>query len=130
MIEGGMDVARINFSHGTGAQHAEWVSMIRQFASDLGRNVAILGDLSGPKLRTGTISKAPVLLNAGDPFTLITEPVSGDWRGVSVSFPGLPEAVKPGETILLNDGAIELVVETVGAGSVQTRVRVGGLLVA
>src|SRR5512134_256725 len=105
MMQAGMDVARINFSHGTHAQHAEWVSRIRQLASELGRNVAVLGDLSGPKLRTGTLSKTPVVLNAGDPFTLSTEPIRGDWRGVSVSFPGLPDAVKPGETILLNDGA-------------------------
>jgi pyruvate kinase len=128
MIEAGMDVARINFSHGTAVQHGRRVSLIRQIASDLGRNVALLGDLGGPKLRTGTVSKAPVLLNAGDPFTLTTEPLAGDWRGVSVSFPGLPEAVKPGESVLLNDGAIELVVESVTARSVQTRVRVGGLL--
>lgn len=128
MIQAGMDVARINFSHGTRTQHAEWILRIRQIASELGRNVAVLGDLGGPKLRTGTLSKAPILLNAGDPFSLTTEPIAGDWHGVSVSFPGLPGAVKPGETILLNDGAIELMVESVTAGSVQTRVHVGGLL--
>ncbi len=128
MIQAGMDVARINFSHGTLAQHTRWVSTIRQIASELGRNVAILGDLCGPKLRTGSLSKAPVVLNTGDAFILTTERISGDWQRVSVSFPGLPHAVKPGETILLNDGAIELVVESVAPGSVETRVRVGGLL--
>jgi pyruvate kinase len=128
MVQAGMDVARINFSHGTHTQHGEWISKIRQLASELRRNVAVLGDLSGPKLRTGTLAKPPVVLNVGDPFTLTIEPISGDWRGVSVSFPGLPDVVKPGETILLNDGAIELVVESVTAGSVHTRVRVGGLL--
>lgn len=128
MIQAGMDVARINFSHGTRVQHAEWISRIRRIASDLGRTVAILGDLCGPKLRIGTLSKSPIVLNAGDPFRLTTEPVNGDWRGVSVSFPGLPDAVKPGETILLNDGAIELTVERISAGAVDTRVRIGGLL--
>lgn len=128
MIHAGMDVARINFSHGTPEQHAAWIERIRQIASELGRNVAVMGDLGGPKLRTGPLSKTPILLNTGDPFTLSTAPIIGDWHGVSVSFPGLPDAVKPGETILLNDGAIELVVESVTAGSVQTRVRVGGLL--
>lgn len=128
MIQAGMDVARINFSHGTRAQHAEWVSRIRGIASELGRTVAILGDLCGPKLRTGPLSKSPIVLNAGDSFTLTTEPVAGDWRRVSVSFPGLPDAVKPGETILLNDGAIELLVERISGGAVQTRVRIGGLL--
>ncbi len=128
MIQAGMDVARINFSHGTRVQHTEWISRIRQIASELGRTVAILGDLCGPKLRTGPLSKSPIVLKAGDPFTLTTEPVTGDWRGVSVSFPGLPDAVKPGETILLNDGAIELAVETISAGAVHTRVRIGGFL--
>jgi pyruvate kinase len=128
MIQAGMDVARINFSHGTHAQHAGWVSRIRQLAEELGRNVAVLGDLSGPKLRTGTLSKSPVFLDPGDAFLLSTESIPGDWRGVSVSFAGLPDAVKPGESILLNDGAIELVVESIVAGSVHTKVRVGGQL--
>jgi pyruvate kinase len=128
MIQAGMDVARINFSHGTRTEHAGRVALIRQIASELGRNVAVLGDLGGPKLRTGTISKPPAVLKVGDPFTLTTEPIGGDWHGVSVSFPGLSEAVKPGESILLDDGAIELVVDSVTARSVQTRVRVGGPL--
>lgn len=128
MIQAGMDVARINFSHGTHSQHAAWISTIRQLAKGLGRNVAVLGDLSGPKLRTGALAKSPVFLNAGDPFILTTDSIGGDWRGVSVSFPGLPEVVKPGDTILLNDGAIELAVESIAAGSVHTRVRVGGQL--
>lgn len=128
MIQAGMDVARINFSHGTRAQHTEWISRIRQIGSELGRTVAVLGDLCGPKLRIGPLSKSPIQLNSGDPFTLTTDAVTGDWRGVSVSFPGLPDAVKPGETILLNDGAIELAVERISPGAVHTRVRIGGLL--
>jgi len=128
MIQAGMDVARLNFSHGSREQHAAWVSTIRRLATELGHNVAVLGDLSGPKLRTGSLSKDTILLNAGDAFTLTTESIQGDWRGVSVNFPGLPAAVKPGEAILLNDGAIELVVESITGGSVRTRVRVGGLL--
>lgn len=128
MIVAGMDVARINFSHGTHEEHARLVKEIRNLSAEVGRNVAILGDLSGSKLRTGELSKEPVLLKAGDPFTLTTESVPGDWKRVSVNFRGLPEAVKPGDTILLNDGAIHLIVESVSSGEVVTRVRVGGTL--
>ena len=128
MIQAGMDVARINFSHGTSQEHVDRVGRIRALAGELGRTVAVLGDLAGPKLRTGNMTRESVLLKAGDPFTLTSEPIDGDWRSASVSFPGLEHAVKPGETIMLNDGAIDLVVEAVSAGLVRTRVRVGGFL--
>jgi pyruvate kinase len=128
MIRGGMDIARINFSHGTSGEHADRISRIRTLAHALGRNVGILGDLAGPKLRTGNMTKESVVLKAGDPFRLTSEPIEGDWRAASVSFPGLSDAVKPGETILLNDGAIDLIVEAVTAHTVETRVRVGGML--
>lgn len=128
MIRAGMDMARINFSHGTSGEHADRISRIRTLAHTLGRNVGIIGDLAGPKLRTGNMAKESVVLKAGDPFRLTSDPIEGDWRVASVSFPGLSDAVKPGETILLNDGAIDLVVEAVTAHAVETRVRVGGML--
>ena len=128
MIRAGMDMARINFSHGTSGEHADRISRIRTLAHALGRNVGILGDLAGPKLRTGNMTKESVVLKAGDPFRLTSDPAEGDWRMASVSFPGLSDVVKPGETILLNDGAIDLIVEAVTAHAVETRVRVGGVL--
>ena len=128
MIEAGMDVARINFSHGVQDEHAKVIKEIRNMASELGRNVAILGDLSGTKIRTGILLKEPVMLRSGDPFRLTTESVDGDWKQVSVNFKGLPEIVKPGDTLLLNDGAIHLTVESVGARDVTTRVIIGGTL--
>ncbi len=128
MIRAGMDMARINFSHGTSGEHADRITRIRALARDLGRNVGIIGDLAGPKLRTGNMTKESVMLKAGDPFRLTSDPIEGDWRAASVSFPGLSDVVKPGETILLNDGAIDLVVEAVTATAVETRVRVGGVL--
>ncbi len=128
MIVAGMDVARVNFSHGSSREHADRIARIRAIADSVGRIVAVMGDLSGPKLRTGLLSRESVMLRAGDPFTLTTTDVPGDWRTVSVGFPGLAEAVKPGDTILLNDGAIDLVVERVDHAAVTTRVRVGGLL--
>ena len=128
MIEAGMDVARINFSHGTHEEHAKTVRQIREIAFEMGANVAILGDLAGPKIRIGSLAKDPVILKAGDPFTLTNVSVPGDWQGVSVNFPGLPGAVRPGDRILLSDGTITLTVESVSAKTVDTRIQVGGML--
>ncbi|MEO5657095.1 MAG: pyruvate kinase, partial [Nitrospiria bacterium] len=99
MIEAGMDVARLNFSHGTLEDQGKRIDRIRSIARSLGRTVAILGDLAGPKLRTGILDRESVILKAGEPFILTSRPMVGDWRGVSVSFSGLSAAVKPGETI-------------------------------
>ncbi len=128
MIEAGMDVARINFAHGTHEEHAKIVKEIRNIASELDHNVAILGDLSGSKIRTGTLAKEPIILKPGDPFRLTIEPVIGDWQQVSVNFKGLPQFIKPGDTLLLNDGTIHLAVESVSPQDVMTRIRVGGEL--
>ncbi|MFZ5862949.1 MAG: pyruvate kinase [Nitrospirota bacterium] len=128
MILAGMDVARVNFSHGDAREQSGRIARIRAVAESLGRTVAVIGDLAGPKLRTGTLSREAVMLRAGDPFILTANRVPGDWRSVSVDCPELTEAVKPGDTILLSDGTIELVVERVGDGDVATRVVVGGLL--
>jgi pyruvate kinase len=128
MILAGMDVARVNFSHGAGREQSDRIARIRSTAEAVGRTVAIMGDLAGPRLRTGSLSRESVTLRAGDPFTLTVNEVPGDWRAVSVGFPGFTNAVKPGDTILLSDGTIELVVERVDRAEVTTRVRVGGLL--
>lgn len=128
LIRAGMNVARLNFSHGTLAEHAERISRIRAAARATGRRVAILADLPGPKMRLGSIQPEPIELAAGAPFTLTTEPVVGDARRVSVSFQRLPQVVKPGDRLFLNDGLVQVTVEQVAGPEVHCRVLVGGEL--
>ncbi len=128
MVRAGMDVARLNFSHGSFDEHAGAISAIRAAAERAGRRVAILADLPGPKMRVGTFAEEPVDLKPGDPFVLTTAPVDGTAERVSVSFAGLPQAVKPGDRLYLNDGVIELEVAAVSGPEVRCRVRVGGEL--
>ncbi len=128
LIQSGMNVARLNFSHGTQASHEEVIQHIRRLASRLNHPVAILQDLSGPKIRIGPIEKGEVFLNSGDMFTLTNRQVPGDSQEVSVSYPNLPEEVHPGDTLLLCDGALELEVEETGSQDIECRVIVGGPL--
>lgn len=128
LLRAGMDVARLNFSHGTFAEHAERIARIRAAAQATGRRVAILADLPGPKMRLGPIQPEPVELALGAPFTLTTEPVLGDARRASVSFRRLPQVVKPGDRLFLNDGLVQLSVEQVAGPDVHCRVLVGGEL--
>ena len=101
MLEAGMDVARINFSHGDFGSHQRVMDNLRQAARAVGRRLAILADLPGPKMRLGQISPEPVVLAPGASFSLTTEEVIGDASRASVSFAFLPQAVKPGDTLLL-----------------------------
>lgn len=128
MILAGMNVARLNFSHGDFAGHREIVERIRAAARSTGRRVAIMGDLPGPKMRIGQLAREPVELKAGDSFVLTTEDIVGDASRVSVSFARLPQAVKAGDRLFLNDGFIELEVTGVEGGDVRCRVQVGGEL--
>jgi pyruvate kinase len=128
MLEAGMDVARINFSHGDFDSHRRVIHNLRQAASAVGRRLAILADLPGPKMRLGQISPEPVVLALGASFSLTTEEVIGDARRASVSFAFLPQAVKPGDTLLLADGLIQLEVLDVQGKVVNCRVIVGGEL--
>ena len=128
MIRAGMNVARLNFSHGDFTGHKKVIENLREAARTAGRRLAILADLPGPKIRIGQFAQEPVELKSGDPFTLTTEGVGGDSRRVSVSFPTLPQAVKPGDLIYLNDGFIQLEVLAVKAPEVRCRVIVGGEL--
>ncbi len=132
LLEAGLDVARLNFSHGTHDDHQAVFSCLRRLSQELGRAITILQDIQGPKIRTGEISGGHVLLEAGQKLTLTTQPVVGDAHLVSVDFLGLPASVKPGSRILVDDGNLELVVESVapqpGGGSVGTRVVLGGEL--
>ncbi|HEY62589.1 MAG TPA: pyruvate kinase, partial [Anaerolineae bacterium] len=128
LILAGMDVARINFSHGTQQDHADAINHIRQASSDLERPITILLDLQGPKIRTGELEKGEVELKAGKPFILTTKRIVGNEEQVSVDFPGLPSSVHQGGRILLDDGHLELKILSVGKYSVKTRVVVGGFL--
>ncbi len=128
MILAGMNVARLNFSHGDFTGHAEVVENIRAAARATGRRVAILGDLPGPKMRVGKLAREPIELAPGDSFVLTTDEIIGDAARVSVSFSGLPQAVKPGDRLFLNDGFIELEVIEAAGTEVRCKVRVGGEL--
>ncbi|HWP35028.1 MAG TPA: pyruvate kinase [Thermodesulfobacteriota bacterium] len=128
LIEAGVDVLRLNFSHGDRRTHAESIAAIRDIADGLDRPVGILADLAGPKVRIGEFEGGSATLVAGERFVLTTRPVLGNQAGVSVNYPGLPEDVKPGESILLNDGLIELKVEKVEGPDVHCRVVTGGVL--
>jgi len=128
MIEAGMNVARLNFSHGDFAAHKKVIENLRAASASLGRRIAIMADLSGPKMRIGKFASEPINLNQGDKFTLTTEDIPGDSNRVSVSFAGLPKAVKLGDTLFLNDGYIQLEVSEVKGNDVFCTVMVGGEL--
>jgi pyruvate kinase len=126
MIRAGMDVARLNFSHGDYDRHRRVIAGIRAAAKAAGKRVAILGDLPGPKIRIGKLEPESVDLNAGDAFTLTTQVATGDGAKASTSFTRLPEVVKRGDTLFLNDGIVQLEVQEVRAADVRCRVAVGG----
>jgi len=130
MIEAGMNVARMNFSHGTPDEHLERMKLVRATSRVTGRPVAVLQDLPGPRLRIGRLKHGVVLLNSGSYFTLTSREVEGDSSVVSVNYPSLPSEVRVGDAIYLADGSISLrVVETAGT-EVRCRVVVGGQLLA
>jgi pyruvate kinase len=129
LIRAGMNVARLNFSHGTHAEHAARIAMVRRAAAEAGRHVAILQDLQGPKIRTGPLENGqPVELVAGQRFVITTEPIVGDAHRVSTTYRALPLDVRPRDRILLSDGLIELVVTGHTDTEVETEVVHGGRL--
>jgi pyruvate kinase len=128
LIAAGMDVARLNFSHGDYAFHGENIRRIREIAAQMGKPVAILADLQGPKLRVGQMQEGGVPLEAGETLILTTEPIVGAPGRVPVQYEHLPEAVTPDERILIDDGLLELVVLAVEGHEITTRVITGGLL--
>ena len=128
LIQAGMNIARLNFSHGDFSGHAERIQCIRAAEQATGKRVAIMADLPGPKMRIGTIEPEPVSLIPGDPFTLTTENIVGNAERVSMSFPQLPKVVKPGDQLFLNDGLVQLLVERVAGNDVHCIVVVGGEL--
>ena len=128
IILAGMNVARLNFSHGDFASHRETIAKIRAASQATGRRVAIMADLPGPKMRIGEITDEPIELTSGESFTLTTKKIVGDAARVSVSFSQLPQALKPGDKLFLNDGYIELEVVQVDGSEVRCKVIVGGSL--
>ncbi|HPC58672.1 MAG TPA: pyruvate kinase, partial [Kiritimatiellia bacterium] len=128
LMDAGMNVVRLNFSHGTLDDHAQKIALIRELAAAKGLPIAILQDLSGPKIRTGAFAGGPVELKTGDAFTLTARDVRGDEREVSLTYPALPEDVRAGDTLLLADGALELRVENVTGPDIRCRVILGGQL--
>ena len=128
LIASGMNVARLNFSHGTLDYHRTIISRLKKLRKDLRKPVAILMDLQGPKIRIGNINGGSVQLRPGQEYVLTSEPAQGDEGRVSVSLKSLPHEVSVGHPILLADGNIELRVERVSPPEVFCRVVVGGLL--
>jgi pyruvate kinase len=128
LILAGMNVVRLNFSHGDFSGHGGTIARVRAAAAAVGRRVAIMADLPGPKMRIGKFAEEPVQLVPGETFTLTTEDIPGTRQRVSVSFPQLPASVRPGDRLFLNDGYIELAVVQVDGPDVVCRVQVGGEL--
>lgn len=128
MINAGMNIARLNFSHGEFSYHKTVIDNIRAASRATGKRVAIMGDLPGPKMRIGKLDEEPFELQAGDTFTLTSENITGNRERVSTSFPALPRVVKPGDSLFLNDGIIHLEVLRVDGNDVVCRVAVGGEL--
>lgn len=125
-IEAGMNVARLNMSHGDHSVHTESYKNLREQSEKLGRNVAILADLQGPKIRLATFKNGSEILEPGDTFKITVDDVEGTKEIVGTTFKGLPGDVKPGDTLLVDDGKIRLQAVTVDERTVTTRVIVGG----
>ena len=129
LFEAGMDVARLNFSHGTHEEHAQTIAMLREASSVLKKPLAILADLQGPKIRTGALAGGgTVLLRTGQKFVITTAKVLGDSTRVSTTFHPLPREVKAGDRVLLSDGLIELRVDKTTNRDVICQVENGGVL--
>lgn len=127
MIRAGVNVVRLNFSHGTAQDHVDRAQLVREASQRAGREVAIMADLQGPKIRVGKFAEGKVRLEAGEKFILDasrTEP--GDLKGVGLDYKELPRDVKAGDVLLLNDGLIVLTVEAVRGEEVHTIVKLGG----
>jgi pyruvate kinase len=128
LVKNGMDVARLNFSHGSHLEHRKKIQVIRSVSKELDHPVAILQDLAGPKIRVGEVPKPGIRLEVGQDFTLTTSNVRGTHERVPVSYASLPDEVEPGDRILLSDGSIELVVHKKTSSEVSCEVVTGGLL--
>ncbi|HRH28136.1 MAG TPA: pyruvate kinase, partial [Aquabacterium sp.] len=129
MFRAGVDVVRLNFSHGKAQDHIDRAALVRQVAREVGKVVAIMADLQGPKIRVGKFAEGKVMLENGQPFVLdASRAEPGDIHGVGLDYKELPRDVRPGDILLLNDGLIVLTVDVVKGEQVHTVVKVGGEL--
>ncbi|MBN9370841.1 pyruvate kinase [Hydrogenophaga sp. YM1] len=129
MIRAGVNVVRLNFSHGKAQDHIDRAALVREAAQRAGREVGIMADLQGPKIRVGKFAQGKVQLVPGEKFVLDAERTEpGDEQGVGLDYKELPRDVKPGDTLLLNDGLIVLTVNAVQGPAVHTTVKLGGEL--
>ena len=129
LLRAGVDVVRLNFSHGKAQEHIDRATLVRAIAQKIGKPVALMADLQGPKIRVGKFTDGKIMLVAGESFVLDaarTEP--GDIHGVGLDYKELPRDVRPGDTLLLNDGLLKLTVQAVRGDEVHTRVVLGGEL--
>ncbi|WP_297723483.1 pyruvate kinase [Limnohabitans sp. Rim8] len=129
MIRSGVNVVRLNFSHGKAQDHIDRARMVREVAARAGREVAIMADLQGPKIRVGKFAEGKVMLENGAKFVLdASRSEPGDLQGVGLDYKELPRDVKSGDLLLLNDGLIVLTVDVVKGEQVHTTVKIGGEL--
>jgi pyruvate kinase len=128
MLRAGMDIARLNFSHGDFESHSRIVETLRAAAQNTGKRVAIMADLPGPKIRIGHLAEEPITVSPDSDFTLTTEDIIGNGNRISVNFPDLPKVVKSGDTLFINDGFIQLKVLQAEGADVRCRIVVGGEL--
>ncbi|MFO1311666.1 MAG: pyruvate kinase [Burkholderiales bacterium] len=128
MLAAGVDVVRLNFSHGTAADHIQRATLVRECAKKIGREVGIMADLQGPKIRVGRFAEGRVQLVPGQDFILDAECELGDENRVGLDYKELPRDVSPGAVLLLDDGLIRLHVEAVDGPRIRTRVVMGGTL--
>ncbi len=128
LIRAGMDVARLNFSHGTHEEHLSRINLIREISARLNRCVGILQDLSGPKIRIGAVKNSPVTLAAGQEFTFTTQDVEGDSTRVTLPFPKIIQGLRKGRLIYVDDAKLEFRVVCANETEARTRVVIGGQL--
>ena len=126
MALAGMNVARLNFSHGDHAEHAKNIELIKKVREKLDVPLPIMLDTKGPELRIRTFKNHKINLKEGDEFIFTTEEIEGDETRVSVSYKGIVDDLEPGDTILLNNGLLIFKVTSVGKTEVKAKVEVGG----
>ena len=128
MVEAGMNVARLNFSHGTHEEHLKKMNTIKKVRDKMRAPLPIMLDTKGPEFRIGLFKNGKILLRDGDPFTFTTEEIEGDKSRVTVSFKGICEQMSPGDKILLNNGLIIFEVVKVEKPNVICKTLIGGEL--
>ena len=129
MIRAGVNVVRLNFSHGTAQDHIDRARMVREASARVGREVAIMADLQGPKIRVGKFAEGKVMLEPGQKFVLDAARTElGDVRAVGLDYKALPREVRAGDVLLLNDGLIVITVDAVRGEAIHTTVKLGGEL--